>query len=443
MIGNVENIGRIPELKKRILYTLLFIAIYRLGTHIPSLGVDIGKLSNLFSKGNTAGGILGFLDLFSGGALRRFSIFALGITPYINSSIIMQLLIYVIPYLEKLSKEGQEGRKKISQYTRYGTILIGAIQALGMSFMMRNYGVLTPQMANNFFYFAFMTVITLTAGTSFIMWLGEKITERGVGNGISLIITISIISRLPTAFIQTYRKYAGEPTFIPILIIIALVVFALVASVVVIYEGARKIPVQYAKRVVGRRIYGGQSTHIPLRINQAGVIPIIFAASVMIFPNMIIKALESIATTPGIKNILNNLAIAFSPTSVVYNTVYFLLIVGFTFFYTAIVFDPREMAENMKKYGGFIPGIRAGRPTSEYINRTMIRITFAGAIFLGFIDLVPRLLILSSGVPFYFGGTSLLILVGVILDTIKQAEAHMLVRHYEGFLKKRGGTKFY
>jgi len=313
---------------------------------------------------------------------------------------------------------------------------------MGMSFMMKNFNVLTPNMANHFMFFSLITVITLTAGTSFIMWLGEQITDRGIGNGVSLIITISIISRLPSAAVQTYRKYLGEPTFIPILIIILVIVFALVAAVVLMYEGMRKIPVQYAKRVVGRRVYGGQSTFIPLRINQAGVIPIIFAASVMVFPRMIITALQKFAATiPWLNHTLSWLALAFSSKAVTYNVIYFLLIVGFAYFYTAIVFNPRDMSDNMKKYGGFIPGIRAGRPTSEFINRTMVRITFAGAIFLALIDLVPRLLILGSGVPFYFGGTSILILVGVLLDTVKQAESHLLVRHYDGFLKKRGGSK--
>ncbi|MDD5089631.1 MAG: preprotein translocase subunit SecY [Candidatus Wallbacteria bacterium] len=440
MIEKVANIGKIPELKKRILFTMGMIAVFRLGAHVPSLGVDPAKLFDFFASKGAMSGVLGFLDLFSGGALKNFSVFALGITPYINSSIIMQLLVYVVPFLEKLSKEGEDGRKKISQYTRWGTVLIGGIQAFGISFMMKNFGILTEQMDANFAFFTIITVITLTAGTSFIMWLGEQITERGIGNGVSLLITISIVSRLPEGAIQTYRKFSDQPTFIPILILIGIFVFALIAAVVFMYEGSRKIPVQYAKRVVGRRVYGGQSTHIPLRVNQAGVIPIIFAASVMVFPRMIISGVQQLVlNNVTMTKFLQNLSGLFSPSAITYNVVYTLLIVGFAYFYTAIVFNPRDMADNMKKYGGFIPGIRAGRPTAEFIDRTMVRITFAGAIFLALIDLVPRLVIVATDVPFYMGGTSILILVGVVLDTVKQAESHLLVRHYEGFLKKRGG----
>ncbi|MDD2717071.1 MAG: preprotein translocase subunit SecY [Candidatus Wallbacteria bacterium] len=440
MIGNVSNIGKIPELKKRILFTLGMIAVYRLGAHIPSLGVDTAKLLELFSRKGAMSGVLGFMDLFSGGALKNFSVFALGITPYINSSIIMQLLIYVVPFLEKIAKEGDEGRKKISQYTRWGTVIIGAVQAFGYSFMMKNYGILTPDMAGNFFFFSVITVITLTAGTSFIMWLGEQITERGLGNGVSLLITISIVSRLPDGAVQTFRKFYGESTFIPTMLLILLFIFTIVAFVVLMYEGSRKIPVQYAKRVVGRRIYGGQSTHIPLRVNQAGVIPIIFAASVMVFPGMVVSFIQQMALSyPGMTRWLSMIAMELSPRGITYNVVYFAMIIGFSYFYTAIVFNPKDMSDNMKKYGGFIPGIRAGRPTAEYIDRTMARITFAGSIFLASIDFVPRMLMVMADVPFYLGGTSLLILVGVLLDTVKQAEAHLLVRHYEGFLKKRGG----
>ncbi|MGM0607995.1 MAG: preprotein translocase subunit SecY [Candidatus Muiribacteriota bacterium] len=437
MIKNIKNIFSIPELKNRILFALGAIAVFRLGTHIPVPGVDPTKLANLF--GDAGGGILGFLDMFSGGALLRFSIFALGIAPYINASIIMQLLTYVIPALEKLSKEGgEEGRMKISQYTRYGTVFISVLQGLGMTFMLRNYDVLTPQMSENFLFFTLNTVLTLTAGATFVMWLGEKMTEKGIGNGISMLIFAGIVARLPGAIASTFQNYSDSPLLIPWIAILAGLAIAIVAFVVIIQEATRKIPVQYAKRVVGRRVYGGHSTYIPLRVNQSGVLPIIFASSILIFPGMVLQMITTnLDLTGRVYDVLVTLSNWFSPDHPIHMTLYALLIIGFTYFYTAIIMNPKELADNMKKYGGFIPGIRAGRWTAEFIDRVMVRITLAGSIFLASIALVPTILIVAFNVPFYFGGTALLIVVGVASDTMKQMEAHMLTRHYEGFLKKK------
>ncbi len=436
MIKNMKNVFSIPELKNRILFTLAMIAVFRLGTHIPVPGIDPDKLGDLFS----GGGVLDFLNMFSGGALKRFSIFALGIAPYINASIIMQLLVYVIPQLEVLAKEGgEEGKQRISQYTRYGTIVIGVLQALGMSFMLKNYNVLQPVMAQNFFFFAVVTVITLTAGTAFVMWLGEKMTEKGIGNGISTLIFAGIIARLPQAIMTTLRNNSESALFYPWVVFIVVIAIAIIAFVVIIQEATRKIPVQYAKRVVGRKVYGGHSTYIPLRINQSGVIPIIFASSILIFPAMILEMIiknVDLAKSGALYSVLTTLAEWFKPSHPFHLTVFALFIIGFTYFYTAIVMNPKELAENMKKYGGFIPGIRAGRWTAEFIDRVMVRITLAGSIFLAAIALIPTILIQVFNVPFYFGGTALLIVVGVASDTMKQMEAHMLTRHYEGFLKK-------
>ncbi|MFA5479464.1 MAG: preprotein translocase subunit SecY [Candidatus Muiribacteriota bacterium] len=437
MIKNLKNIFNIPELKNRILFTLGMIAVFRLGTHIPVPGIDPKALSNLF--GSAGGGILGFLDLFSGGALLRFSVFALGIAPYINASIIFQLLTYVIPSLEQLAKEGgEEGRLKISQYTRYATVVIAVLQGFGMSLMLRNYNVLTPYMANNFYFFVINTVLTLTAGAVFVMWLGEKMTEKGIGNGISMLIFAGIVARLPQAIFATFKNYQESPLLIPWMVLIIIVALAIVGFVVIIQEATRKIPVQYAKRVVGRRVYGGHSTYIPLRVNQSGVMPIIFASSILIFPGMVLEMITRNLDIQGrFYDALVTLGKWFAPDHPFHMTLYALFIIGFTYFYTAIVMNPKELADNMKKYGGFIPGIRAGRWTAEFIDRVMVRITLAGSIFLAAIALVPTILIVAFKVPFYFGGTALLIVVGVASDTMKQMEAHMLTRHYEGFLKKK------
>ncbi|MCK9223739.1 MAG: preprotein translocase subunit SecY [Candidatus Muirbacterium halophilum] len=435
MIKSLKNIFNIPELKGRILFTLMMIAVFRLGTHIPVPGINTSELSKLFSGG---GGVLGFLDMFSGGALQRFSIFALGIARYINSSIIMQLLVYVIPQLEQLAKEGgEEGKMKISQYTRYGTVVIAILQGIGMTFMLRNYNVLHPYMAKNFLFFQIIAVMTLTAGTAFVMWLGEKMTEKGIGNGVSILIFAGIVARLPQAVYATIKQNLDSPLLIPWMVIIIAMALAIVAFVVIIQEATRKIPVQYAKRVVGRKVYGGHSTYIPLRINQSGVIPIIFASSILIFPGMVLQMIiNHFKAGTTTYNILSTLSRWFSPSHPFHLTLFALMIVGFTYFYTAIVMNPKELADNMKKYGGFIPGIRAGRWTAEFIDRVMVRITLAGSIFLAAIALIPTILIALFKVPFYFGGTALLIVVGVASDTMKQMEAHMLTRHYEGFLKK-------
>jgi preprotein translocase subunit SecY len=425
LITSFQNIFKIPELRTRILFTLVMLVVYRVGAHIPTPGINNEELSKfLIEKG---GSLLGFLDIFSGGALSRLTIFALGIMPYISASIILQLLTVVIPHLSKLAKEGERGRKKIIQYTRYGTIGIALIQgfgiAIGLEGMNQGAFVLAPGWP-----FRLMTVITLTAGTAFLMWLGEQITERGVGNGISLIIFAGIVARLPSAVAQTFDLYkVGQISFL-LLVGLALLMLAVVAAIVFLESGRRKIPVQYAKRVIGRRVYGGQSTHIPLKINTAGVIPPIFASSIIAFPATIAGFFDN----PLVKALGAQLA----PGSLLYTVLYVSLIIFFCFFYTAVVLNPVDMAENMKKYGGFIPGIRPGQRTSDYIYKVLTRITFAGSIYLATVCVIPEFLIYKLNVPFYFGGTSLLIVIGVGLDTAQQIESHMLMRNYEGFLAK-------
>jgi preprotein translocase subunit SecY len=425
LITSFQNIFKIPELRTRILFTLVMLVVYRVGAHIPTPGINNEELSKfLIEKG---GSLLGFLDIFSGGALSRLTIFALGIMPYISASIILQLLTVVIPHLSKLAKEGERGRKKIIQYTRYGTIGIAIIQgfgiAIGLEGMNQGAFVLNPGWP-----FRLMTVITLTAGTAFLMWLGEQITERGVGNGISLIIFAGIVARLPSAVAQTFDLYkVGQLSFM-LLVLLAMGMLLVVAAIVFLESGRRKIPVQYAKRVIGRRVYGGQSTHIPLKINTAGVIPPIFASSIIAFPATIAGFFEN----PVVKAIGAQLA----PGSVLYTLLYVGLIVFFCFFYTAVVLNPVDMADNMKKYGGFIPGIRPGQRTSDYIYKVLTRITLAGSMYLAAVCVIPELLIYNLNVPFYFGGTSLLIVIGVGLDTAQQIESHMLMRNYEGFLAK-------
>lgn len=424
---------KIPELRNRILFTLGMIVVFRIGTHIPTPGVDAQQLTQSMPTSE----LFSFLNMFSGGALRRFSVFALGIAPYINASIIMQLLVYVIPYLEHLSKEeGEEGRKKISQYTRYGTILIGALQAFGISFMLERYGVVPhPGLA-----FKIMAIITLTAGTAFIMWLGEQMTTHGIGNGISILITVGILASLPEAVVQQVALFSGGAHDVVKMIILLVIIVIVIMAIVLVQDGVRKIPVQYAKRVVGRRVYGGQSTYIPLRVNQAGVIPVIFASSILLFPAMIANWIQSLDSMQGwVQNwffmwLLN----MFNYNSVSYIVIYAIMIIFFTYFYTAITFNVQELSDNMKKYGGFIPGIRAGRPTVDYLERTMSRITLAGGIFLAVIAVIPNLMIMLMQVQFYFGGTALLIVVGVAMDTMRQLESHLVTRHYEGFMKKRG-----
>lgn len=422
------NIFRVPELKKRIIFTALALIAYRLGSHIPTPGIDAHALLSFFQQ--AGGTLLGFFDLFSGGALRRLSILALGIMPYISASIILQLLAVVFPPLEKLSKEGEAGRKKISQYTRYGTVLLAAIQAMGIAIGLENMRspagepiVVDPGVA-----FRLMTTITLTTGSIFLMWLGEQITERGIGNGISLLIFAGIIVRVPEAIVNTWRLLTtGELQVLALLIVLALMVLV-VAGVIIMTLGQRPIVVQYAKRIVGRRIYGGQSTHIPLRINTAGVIPVIFASSIIVFPATIAQFINH----PWMQVV----ARALSPGTVTYTGLYAIAIIFFTYFYTAIVFNPTDVADNMRKHGGFIPGIRPGSRTAEFIEKVLDRITLVGAIYLTLISILPELMITTMNVPFFFGGTSLLIVVGVALDTVQQVESHLLMRNYEGFLKK-------
>lgn len=412
----------LEDLRSKLLYTLGMLAIFRVGSYVPVPGVDAQALAQLFRTGSAT--IFGFLDLFAGGALTNFSIFAMSVTPYITSSIIVQLLTVVIPSWEQMAKEGLEGRKQLAQYTRYGTILLAVIQATGVTALARGYNVIADP---GFFHLA-LIVVTLTAGTTLLMWIGERISEHGIGNGISLIIFAGIVARLPASGVNVVRALGEGGISIVSLVAFLFLALVLVAVVVVMQEAQRRIPVQYARRVVGRRMYGGQSTHIPMRVNQAGVIPIIFASSVLAFPLTVaqfVPAAEFINRWLGFGT-------AF------YNGLYALLVVFFTFFYTAVTFNPRDVADNMKKYGGFIPGIRPGQPTAEHLDRILTRITVVGALFLAFIALLPYIMAGITQVPpsfITFGGTGLLIVVGVALDTLKQVEAHLLMRQYEGFLR--------
>jgi preprotein translocase subunit SecY len=430
MIETFENVFKIPELRKRILFTLAILVVYRVGGHVPTPGIDPQALGEFFRT--MRGSLFGLYDMFVGGAFQKATIFSLGIMPYISASIIIQLLGAVVPYFQKLQKEGEEGRRKITQYTRYGTVLIGAMQALGTSVYLESipasaigrYVVPNPGMG-----FKLLTMITFTCGTIFIMWLGEQITEKGIGNGISLIIMIGIIARLPGGVIDEVRMlFIGERNFFAEVFLIALMV-VVVASIVLVTRAQRKIPVQYAKRVIGRKMYGGQSTHIPLSVNTAGIIPIIFAQSIMSGP-------LTLSTFFPNNEFMQNFSLWFSPGSVIYSAIYALLIIFFAYFYTAIVFNPVDLADNMRKYGGFIPGIRPGKRTSEYIDRVLTRITLPGAIFFAMIAVLPYFMMKGMNVQFYFGGTGLLIVVGVALDTLQQIESHLLMRHYDGFMKK-------
>jgi preprotein translocase subunit SecY len=431
MIGaGFGNIFKIPELKKRLLYTAALLAVYRVGVHVPTPGIDSVALASFFAK--VEGTIFGIFNMFSGGALERLSVFALGIMPYISASIILQLLTVVIPHLEQLKKEGEAGRKKITQYTRYGTVVLSVIQGFGISVgleSMTSPGGASVVIAPGWG-FRLMTVLTLTAGTAFIMWLGEQITERGIGNGISLIIFAGIVARMPQAIGNTFRLLStGEMGIFAIIILISLMVIV-VAFIIFVEQGQRRIPVQYAKRVVGRRLYGGQSTHLPLKINTSGVIPPIFASSIIMFP----ATIASFINIPIVQSIAN----AMRPGNWAYELPYIVFIFFFCYFYTAVTFNPEEVAENMKKNGGFIPGIRPGKRTADYIDKVLTRITLGGAVYVSAVCVLPSVLITRFNVPFYFGGTALLIVVGVAIDTIAQMESHMLTRHYEGFLKKGG-----
>ncbi len=433
MFSAFANIFRVPELKSRVLFMLGMLFVYRLGCHVPTPGVNVAAMNQFFASQQS--GLLGFLNLFSGGALKQFSVFSLGVMPYISMSIILQLLTAVIPALEKLAKEGEAGRRKITQYTRYGTVALCIIQGTGTTYMLRSMG-------ENLVYewslgFQMITVLTLTAGTVFLMWLGEQITEYGVGNGMSILIFAGIVAALPGEFYNTARLF--KVGSVSIFGFIFFVVFTLATVVFVVYlqQGARKIPVQYATRVVGRQVFRGQSTQLPLKVDYSGVIAVIFASSILVFPAQIARYLQSVAPEEGWAfNFFEFIGRHLSHGAFVYYVLYSALIVFFCYFYTAIAFNPNDLAENMKKYGGFIPGIRPGQPTAQFIDRTLTRITIWGALAVCAVAVFPDLVVMKMNIPIYFGGTSLLIVVGVALDTMKQIESHLLMRHYDGFMKK-------
>ena len=428
MFSGFQNVPKIPELRRRLLFTLALLAVYRLGVAIPTPGINGEALSAFFAQASNT--VFGLVNLFSGGALEQFSIFALGIMPYISASIILQLLTVVVPYLERLSKEGELGRRKITQYTRYGTVGLSLLQGLFISIGLER--IQAPGGGSVVFdpgwSFRLMSVITLTSGTAFIMWLGEQITERGIGNGISLVIFAGIVSSIPSAGTATMEFVREGELSVFVLLLLIMMMVVVVGMIIVMERGQRRIPVQYAKRVVGRKVYGGRSSHLPLKINTSGVIPPIFASSVLIFPGTI----ASFAEHPWAQAAANYLF----PGGWVYNFSYVTLIIFFCYFYTAIVFNPVDVADNMKKYGGFIPGIRPGQRTAEYIDRVLSRVTLGGAIYLSLICVLPNLLVGWFNVPFFFGGTALLIVVGVALDTVSQIETHILMRNYEGFMRR-------
>jgi preprotein translocase subunit SecY len=458
ILESFRNIFAIPDLRKRVLFTFGLLAIYRIGSHIPTPGLDASALEEFFKA--SAGGLLGFLDVFSGGALRRLSVFALGITPYITASIILQLLTVVWPYLEKLSKEGEMGRRKITQYTRYGTVVLSVVQGAGIALWLwsqttpsgRNLALRDPGSDAGKLSFVLMAILTLTTGTAFVMWLGEQITERGIGNGISLIIFAGIVAGFPTAVFNSIQQVqrGGMSLFTGIILLAFMI--GVVAAIVFVERAQRRIPVQYAKRVVGRKVYGGQNTYLPLRVNTGGVIPIIFAISIIQFPQYIASAIKS----DFMKKIAEQLSIG----QPLYNLFYGLGIIFFCYFYISIIFNPNDTAENMRKYGGFIPGIRPGKATSDYIDNVLTRITLIGAVYLVVVALIPEFLMMGFkvqgipgigpwldahvpafvtqglGITFYFGGTSLLIVVGVAMDTVQQVESQLVMRNYDGFLKK-------
>ncbi len=452
------NVFRIPDLRRRVLFTLALLAVYRVGAYIPTPGIDTNRFQEFFTR-SASGGFLGYFDLFSGGMLRRMTIFALGITPYITASIILQLLTVVVPTLDKLQKEGELGRRKITQWTRYLTVILALVQSVGIAFTLeRSDGnfVLHPGIG-----FLIMTTLTFTTGTAFIMWLGEQITDRGVGNGMSLIIFTGIIVGLPHAVSNMYTNtfVTHQWPVLQMVIILAMMV-AVVAFIVLVERGERRIPVQYAKRVIGRRMMGGQSTHLPLKVNAGGVIPIIFASSLLAFPQTLLQ-FQPVKNSVWMSSMLG----ALSGSEPLYYLVYVLLIVFFCFFYVSIIFNPSEAADNMRKYGGFIPGIRPGRNTAEYMDNILSKITVVGGLYLSILSLIPMIMIsgikLQSlplvgnfidahfprwlldglGVNFFFGGTSLLIVVGVAMDTVNQIEAQLIMRHYEGFTPRAGRVR--
>ena len=428
-----RNIFKIHELRQRIIYTLALLTIVRLGAHITIPGVDAALVTQSM-KNATSDNLFGLYDLFVGGAFRNAAIFALGIMPYISASIILQLLGAVVPYFQKLQQEGEEGRKKITQLTRYGTVLISALQAWGVTVRLLNINVqgmpIVPVPVQGFMW-TFSTIVILTAGTVFMMWLGEQITDKGIGNGISLIIFIGIIARFPFAVLDEYRLINSGQRNIVIEVVILAFMALIIAGVVLVTQGTRRIPVQYAKRVVGRKVYGGVTQYIPLRVNTAGVMPIIFAQSIMFIPNTVLSFFPD-------NDFLQTISGYFHYTSPVYSVVYALMIIFFTYFYTAIAFNPKDVADNMKKQGGFIPGIRPGKQTSDFIDNILTKITLPGSIFLAIVAILPAFVSVwgvSGQFAQFFGGTSLLIIVGVALDTLQQIESHLLMRHYDGFMK--------
>ncbi|MBF6560317.1 MAG: preprotein translocase subunit SecY [Candidatus Binataceae bacterium] len=431
MLDGFSNASRIPELRRRLLFTAAMLVVYRVGVAVPTPGIDGQALASFFDAASST--LFGWVNLFSGGALERFSVFALGIMPYISVAIILDLMKIGWPYLDELYKEGEAGRRKISQYTRYGTVGLALIQGTMIAFSLER--IQAPGGGTVVYHpglgFIAMTVITVTAGTMFVMWIGEQITERGVGNGISLIIMAGIIARLPSALGTTAQFVREGEMSIFLLLFILAVALGVVAVVVFVESGQRRIPVQYARRVVGRKVYGGQSSHLPLKVNTSGVIPPIFASSILVFP-------ATLATfVPSMKW----MSAYVTPGGLVYNVVYVALIVFFCYFYTAVTFNPVDVADNLKKYGGFIPGIRPGRPTADYIDRVLSRITLGGAIYVSAVCVLPTILIQRFNVPFYFGGTALLIVVGVALDTVAQIETHLLSRNYEAFMGRKGGSR--
>jgi preprotein translocase subunit SecY len=428
-LTGVENLARLPELKKKLLWTFFLIAIYRIGVHVPVPGVDSTALADFFESAKNT--LFGLFDMFSGGGLRNLSIFALGIMPYISSSIIIQLLTVVSPELAKMQKEeGAAGRKKITQYTRYGTVLITIIQGFGIAVGLESMASPTgaPVVIMAGWSFRLMTILTLTTGTIFLMWLGELMTEKGIGNGISMIIYAGIVAGLPRAVLSTFDLLKAGELSLFVLVIIGALMLAVLAAIVFMERGQRRIPIQYAKRMVGRKMYGGQTTHLPLRVNTAGVIPPIFASSILLFP----ATLGEFSSVPWLKSV----AAFFSPQTITYNVIFIALIIFFCYFYTAIIFDPADIAENIRKQGGFIPGIRPGAKTKEYIDKVLARITLWGSLYISVVCVLPMVLIQQFNVPFYFGGTSLLIVVGVAMDFMSQIESYLISRQYEGLMQK-------
>ncbi len=434
MIENrYQNVLKLPELKRKILVTLALLFVYRVGIHVPTPGIDAAALASFFAA--ASGTLFSMFNMFSGGALERLSIFALGIMPYISASIIIQLMTVVVPHLAQLKKEGESGRKKMTQYTRYGTVVLSIIQGFGISVGLESMtspaGV--PIVVDPGWGFRLITIITLTAGTAFIMWLGEQITERGIGNGISLIIFAGIVAAMPSAIGNTLRLMTTGEMGIFSIIILLVIMVAVVAFIIFMEQAQRRIPVHYAKRVVGRKMYGGQTSHLPLKINTAGVIPPIFASSIIMFPTTIAQ----FANVPAMQTV----AAMFSPGTIWYYLLYVGFIIFFCFFYTAVQFNPDDVADNMKKNGGYIPGIRPGKRTSEYIDKVLTRITLGGAIYVSAVCVLPTMLMDKFNVPFFFGGTALLIVVGVSIDTISQIESHLITGNYDGFLGRSGAKR--